>query len=150
MDKFSFITLWDTYNGVLTPTQLEITDMYFNLDLTVSEIADEKGISRQAVSECMKTCKKQLEEFETKLHICERIQNICLELSFMTTDAVRWAENFKSAHPELSGDADRLLEIIRKDYSEEVRKQRENPETAEILNGDYTEKEYDRKKTGED
>ena len=45
MNKFSFISLWDTYNGLLTPTQQEITNMYFNIDLTVSEIATEKNIS---------------------------------------------------------------------------------------------------------
>lgn len=74
MDKFSFIGLWDVYSGLLTETQQEITDMYFNLDLTVSEIAKEKGVSRQAVSECLKGCKAQLEEYEGKLHFCERLQ----------------------------------------------------------------------------
>ncbi|MCX4286917.1 MAG: putative DNA-binding protein, partial [Clostridia bacterium] len=70
MDKFSFITLWDRYRGLLTLTQQEITDLYFNLDLTLSEIADEKGITRQGVSECLKTSKKQLEEYEEKLGFC--------------------------------------------------------------------------------
>ena len=42
MDKISFMRLWDIYNGLLTPTQQELTNLYFNLDLTVSEIADEK------------------------------------------------------------------------------------------------------------
>ena len=50
----------------MTPTQQEITDLYFNLDLTLSEIAEQKGITRQGVSECLKTCKKQLEEYEEK------------------------------------------------------------------------------------
>lgn len=74
MDKFSFIGLWDVYSGLLTETQQEITNLYFNLDLTVSEIAKEKGISRQAVSECLKGCKAQLEEYEDKLHFYKRVQ----------------------------------------------------------------------------
>ncbi len=121
MDKITFIALWDTYRGLLTPTQQGITDLYFNLDLTLSEIAEQKGISRQAVSECLKTCKQQLEEYESKLHILESTRNFSLQVSFMMTDAVRWAENFKSAHPELSAEADGLLAIIDKDYGEEVK-----------------------------
>ena len=80
MDKFSFIGLWDVYSGLLTETQQEITNLYFNLDLTVSEIAKEKGISRQAVSECLKGCKTQLEEYEGKLHFYERVQGYKQEI----------------------------------------------------------------------
>lgn len=71
MNKLQFMRLWDFYSGLLTPTQQEITNLYFNLDLTLSEIAAEKGISRQAVSDCLNGCKKQLEEYESKLHVAE-------------------------------------------------------------------------------
>ena len=71
MNKLEFMRLWDAYSVLLTPTQQEITNLYFNLDLTLSEIAAEKGISRQAVSDCMSGCKKQLEEYEQKLHVVE-------------------------------------------------------------------------------
>ena len=80
MDKFTFIALWDIYRGLLTETQREVTDMYFNLDLTVSEIAEQKGISRQAVSECLKGCKKQLEDYEEKLGLRARINELNAEI----------------------------------------------------------------------
>ncbi|MDE5728757.1 MAG: DNA-binding protein [Clostridia bacterium] len=80
MDKFTFIALWDIYRGLLTPTQSEITDMYLNMDLTVSEIAEQKGVSRQAVSECLKGCKKQLEEYEEKLGLRQRINELSAEI----------------------------------------------------------------------
>lgn len=108
MEKIPFIRLWDVYRGLLTPTQQEICDLYFNLDLTLSEIADEKGITRQGVSECLKTCKKQLEEYEEKLGFSSR-------LSRLSADAGSWAENFSAAHPEFKADLDGLLDII-KDY----------------------------------
>ncbi len=109
MDKFTFIGLWDVYGGLLTDVRKEITDMYFNLDLTVSEIAKEKGISRQAVSDCLKGCKKQLEGYEEKLHILKKL-----------TGAAKWAESFKSAHPEFATDIKGLEDILNKDYSEEA------------------------------
>lgn len=107
MDKISFIRLWDVYRGLLTPTQQEITDLYFNLDLTLSEIANEKGITRQGVSECLKTCKKQLEEYEEKLHIVEKLNEA-------EKKACDWADNFKAAHPEFSADADELKNLFRR------------------------------------
>lgn len=133
MDKFSFITLWDAYKGLLTPTQQEITDLYFNLDLTLSEIADEKGITRQGVSECLKTCKKQLEEYEEKLGFCRALEELCLNASFLSTDAGRWAQRFKNAHPEFADEIKELDEILVKDYSEEVNAVLSDPQKVEEL-----------------
>lgn len=133
MDKFTFIALWDIYRGLLTSTQREITDMYFNLDLTVSEIAEQKGISRQAVSECLISCKRQLEEYENKLHFAERLNEVCMEISFMATDAGRWAEKFKAAHPEFTEEFKELEEILVKDYSEEAQKTLSDPEKVELM-----------------
>ena len=120
MNKTEFMRLWDIYNGILTPTQREFTDLYFNFDLTVSEIAAEKGVTRQAVSECLQTCKKQLEELENKLGIAANLTKVSLEISFMLTDLNRWAENFKLAHPESKEELQSLSEILEKDYSDEA------------------------------
>lgn len=113
--------LWDVYNGLLTPTQQEITNLYFNLDLTLSEIATEKGITRQGVSECLKTCKKQLEEFENKLRFLSRLEELAKAASSLAAKAGDWAEELKSNHPELSAEVTKLFEILAKDYSEEVK-----------------------------
>ena len=115
MDKVSFIKLLDVYSGLLTATQQEITDMYFNLDLTVSEIAAEKNITRQAVSECLKGCKSQLEEYEEKLHFLKRLEDISLQHSTKLKEAGKWAEDFKSAHPDFSNEADGLIKILNKE-----------------------------------
>lgn len=120
MNKTEFMRLWDIYSGILTDTQREFTDLYFNFDLTVSEIAAEKGVTRQAVSECLQTCKKQLEDLEKKLGFAKNIDKISLEFSFMLTDLNGWAENFKLAHPEFEGDLQKLSKILEKDYSNEV------------------------------
>ena len=100
MNRIEFLRLWDVYNGLLTAPQREITDMYFNKDLTVSEIAEQKGISRQAVSECLSGCKRQLAGYEEKLKISENNIKYSLEVSFMMTDALRKIDEFSAAHPE--------------------------------------------------
>lgn len=133
MDKFSFITLWDRYRGLLTSTQQEITDMYFNLDLTVSEIAEQKGISRQAVSDCLSISKKQLEEYEEKLGFCRAMEEICLASSYLMTDAGVWAEKFKAAHPEFAGEVDGLYAILNKDYQKDIEAVLSDSEKVELL-----------------
>ncbi len=120
MDKIEFMRLWDVYSGLLTPTQQEITGLYFNLDLTLSEIAEQKGISRQAVSDCLNGCKRQLGEYEEKLHVLKLNDEYSLQVSFMMTDAGRWAEKFAAAHPEYRKELKELTDILNKDYSAEV------------------------------
>mgnify|MGYP001059951311 FL=1 len=110
MDKLSFIGLWDAYSGLLTETQQEITNLYFNLDLTVSEIAKEKGISRQAVSECLKGCKAQLEEYEDKLRLFGRIRKAGDGIA----DAAKWADSFAEAHPEHAAEVCELKKILQR------------------------------------
>lgn len=134
----TFMRLWDIYHGLLTPTQQEITDMYFNLDLTLSEIAEQKGITRQGVSECLKTCKKQLAEAEEKLRCWEILNQYSLEISFKLTDAGRWAADFKSAHSGFDEEVGALEEILAKDYAAEVRESLEEPAVQEILHTEYT------------
>ena len=104
MDKLAFMRLNDLYGKLLTPTQQEITNMYFNLDLTVSEIADEKGISRQGVSDCLSISKKELEEFEEKLNLAKFAE--------MSRDAGIWADDFVQKHPEYEVEIARLKAII--------------------------------------
>jgi hypothetical protein len=120
MNKLRFMRLWDLYSKLLTPTQQEITNLYFNLDLTVSEIAESKGITRQGVSECLNSCKKQLEEYESKLGHERMLTEGDLAYSFMVTDVGNWAKEFVGLHPEYSEDIQRLTAILDKDYEQEI------------------------------
>lgn len=120
MDKIQFMRLWDLYGKLLTPNQQEITDMYFNLDLTVSEIAEQKGISRQGVSECLNLCKRQLKEYDDKLKHDRMFAESDTFTSLILTDVTRWAERFLQLHPEYAADIAELNAILDNDYSEEI------------------------------
>ena len=74
MEDLHFMRLWDRYSPLLTETQREITNLYFNCDLSLAEIAEEKGCSRQSVSDCLNKCRKQLEEYEEKLRFVAVIE----------------------------------------------------------------------------
>ena len=68
--------LYDFYGELLTPHQRKIyEDVVFN-DMSLSEIAEEQGISRQGVHDLMKRCDKILEEYEAKLHLVAKFMKI--------------------------------------------------------------------------
>lgn len=68
--------LYDFYGELLTDHQRKIyEDVVFN-DFSLSEIADEEGISRQGVHDIVKRCDKILLDYESKLHLAERFSSI--------------------------------------------------------------------------
>lgn len=67
--------LFDFYGKLLTERQKCLIDLYYNNDLSLTEIAQEFGISRQAVFDILKRAEKSLEEYEDKLKLAERFQN---------------------------------------------------------------------------
>ncbi len=64
--------LYDFYGELLTAHQREIYEDFVLNDLSLSEIAQEEGISRQGVHDLVRRCDKTLEGYEKKLHLLER------------------------------------------------------------------------------
>ena len=72
----SLSVLMDFYGNLLTEKQFDALDMYYNSDLSLSEIAEETGISRQGARDTIKRGEKQLAEFEEKLGLAERFTDV--------------------------------------------------------------------------
>ena len=68
-NESSFTELFDTYGELLTPRKKEICELYLNYDLSLGEIGEEKGISRQSVSACLRTSCEQMKEYDSKLGV---------------------------------------------------------------------------------
>ena len=64
--------LYDFYGELLTNHQKEVYEQFVLEDLSLSEIAESAGISRQGVHDLVKRCNKILEGYETKLHLVEK------------------------------------------------------------------------------
>ena len=64
--------LYDFYGPLLTKHQQEIFEMIVYDNMSLGEIAEEKGVSRQAVHDIVKRCDKILKDYEEKLHLVQR------------------------------------------------------------------------------
>ncbi|MGI6067059.1 MAG: YlxM family DNA-binding protein [Bacillota bacterium] len=66
--------LYDFYGQLLTAKQQRMMELFYHDDLSLSEIAQEYGISRQAVYDILKRTEKILEGYERKLQLLEKFQ----------------------------------------------------------------------------
>lgn len=64
--------LYDFYGDLLTPRQKEFYDLYYNDDLSLAEIAENYGITRQGVRDIIVRAEKALEDIEEKTGLIQR------------------------------------------------------------------------------
>ena len=77
MEKFVERTLlYDFYGELLTEHQQSIYEDVVLNDYSCTEVAAERGISRQGVHDMIRRCDKILSDYEEKLHLVERVLEI--------------------------------------------------------------------------
>ena len=64
--------LFDFYGETLTEKQRELFDLYYNEDLSLAEIAEHAGITRQGARDSIKRAEHALREMEEKLGLVAR------------------------------------------------------------------------------
>jgi predicted DNA-binding protein YlxM (UPF0122 family) len=72
----SISLLLDFYGNMLTQKQFEAADFYHNDDMSLAEIAEHSGITRQGVRDAIKRAERQLLECESKLGLAARFGDI--------------------------------------------------------------------------
>lgn len=82
--------LLDFYGEVLTPKQREMLNQYYNDDLSLSEIGENFGITRQGARDAIKHGETTLKELEAKVGFAaryRRVQEKLEELEQLVVDA---------------------------------------------------------------
>jgi predicted DNA-binding protein YlxM (UPF0122 family) len=78
LERDYHISLFDIYKELLTEKQQEYFAAYYYDDLTLSEIAEEKNVSRNAVFDQVKKVINALEDYENKLGLLKKYNELSL------------------------------------------------------------------------
>ncbi|MEL7609819.1 MAG: YlxM family DNA-binding protein [Bacillota bacterium] len=70
--------LLDRYGCILTPRQRKLMGLHVNEDLSLAEIAEREGISRQGVHDAIRRAQAQLDMMEQELKLLERTRKVSL------------------------------------------------------------------------
>ncbi len=103
--------LYDFYGELLTEHQKNIYEAAVYDDMSLTEIADENGISKQGVHDLIKRCTRSLQDYEDKLHMIRRFEAIksqAMELKKITEEDTD-REHLVS---EINRISDRILEEL--------------------------------------
>lgn len=112
MEKHTFemTLLFDFYGELLTEKQQEYFDLYYNGDLSLSEIAEADGITRQGVRSVLKRAEETLTDTEEKTGLVGRFGEQRRVVSKIETLAGAIIK--KTADAEIKALAARILENL--------------------------------------
>lgn len=71
-----FSLLLEVYGELLTEKQREIFKLYYDEDFSLAEIAEDVGVTRQAVLDTIRKSERNLLSFEQKLKIIEKRERV--------------------------------------------------------------------------
>ena len=113
MKDLKYLQLFDAYGPLLTGHQRELCELYYMCDLSLTEIAEQKGVSKQSVSDTLAKSRALLDAYEAKLHHVASTREADLALSAMLTRVQRALEAFARAHPEHTEEIETILSLMR-------------------------------------
>ena len=102
-------SLLDFYGEVLSERKQSVLSLYYNEDLSLAEIAEEIGISRQGVRELIKKAEEELVFLEQKLGLQKKF-NEALEQS----DRIFELLKLENASDKLTAEMHSLVGILKK------------------------------------
>ena len=106
--------LFDFYGETLTEKQRELFDLYYNEDLSLAEVAEHAGITRQGVRDSIKRAEHTLREMEEKLGLVARYGGTerCAEELMQEVERLR-ALNADTLHSsEAEAIASRMVSLL--------------------------------------
>ena len=93
------LAMLEAYEPLLSPAQKEILNLYFRFNLSLSEIAEERGTSRTAIFDAIKKGVAKLNDYEAKLHLVEKDASV--QAIIETLENSSTLEEAKSVLPRL-------------------------------------------------
>ncbi|MDL2293915.1 YlxM family DNA-binding protein [Ruminococcaceae bacterium OttesenSCG-928-D13] len=107
--------LLDFYGDVLTEKQRDVMEQYYNNDLSLAEIAENFGITRQGVRDSIKRGEGILLDLEAKVGFAQRYRDIqakMVEMERLIKDIIYRNDTGYGRSDEIARDASQLLNVI--------------------------------------
>ena len=115
-DTYEYSLLYDYYGGLLTGRQREVFELYYEENLSLSEIAVNLRISRQAVHRALGKAGDELEGFEGKLGLIGKhaaYERVLTEVEARTGAILKDKGRVAALDPEAAKDLRRIMKLIR-------------------------------------
>ena len=109
--------LLDFYGDALTEKQREVMEQYYNDDLSLAEIAENFGITRQGVRDAIKRGEGTVLELEEKIGFARRyrvIQDGLDELEHLARDVNFYNNGFYAVQEDVRRLSDEMLLVIQR------------------------------------
>ncbi len=106
------VFLYDFYGELLTDHQKQVYEEVVLNDMSLSEIAEEFGISRQGVHDLVKRCDRILEGYESKLHLVERFRQTRQDVEAIRDLSLDQDHEPEQRMEEIRRIAERLMEEL--------------------------------------
>lgn len=90
--------LLDFYGDLLPEKRRELIDLYYNDDLSLSEIAEIRGITRQGVRDSVKKSETELFSLESKLGLVKRYETLREQLSEICSSVTEIASGLEDSN----------------------------------------------------
>ena len=110
-EKVKISMLLEFYGKLLTKKQAQFIEDYYNNDLSLSEIAENENITRQAVRDIIKKGEKKLFEYEEKLEFMKRTLNQEKRIEKVLSELTKIQKNYSDK--QISN----VLESIKKELN---------------------------------
>ena len=94
--------LFDFYGEVLTPRQKEFFDLYYNEDLSLAEIAENYGISRQGVRDVIVRAEAIMTDLEDKTGLMKRFMLMQQQAILDAAEKIQTVNYRQYDNPELA------------------------------------------------
>ncbi len=106
------VFLYDFYGELLTDHQKSVYEDIVLNDMSLGEIAKERGISRQGVHDLVKRCDRILNSYEEKLHLVERFLKTREDVTRIRELSSEFTGDGSEALAQIHRIADQILEEL--------------------------------------
>ena len=118
MEKYAEMAiLLDIYGELLTEKQKDMMDQYYNYDLSLQEIAENEGITKQGVHDLIKRSEHTLYKTEEKLQFKDKLLDIQSGLNKIYTEMDELSQTLSTEKDSIAA-----LEAWKKDINQLINK----------------------------